>query len=103
MREAVTNRRIFQHNEETGALEQLSILENFDIVVEDERRVSRASLGGLYGGGMFYGQRASQSWTIGSVLIMKYGVGRMKFANVSNPASLKTLILTIKREEKPQG
>ena len=102
MREGVTNKRIYMYNLETGQLNEVAMADNFDVLVEDERRNSEGAVGGLYGGGMFYGRRAGRSWSIGTVLIMAGGVARMKFSNVTDPRDLKQLIDTIRREEKQQ-
>lgn len=100
VQERVTNRRIFLYNIENQGFAQVTMNDNFDVVVANTRRDSRSVGGGTYGGGTFYGTRYGASHTIGDLEIMQNGLCRIRLNNIADPHGLKSLIDAVRRGSK---
>jgi hypothetical protein len=79
-------------------MSEISLRSNPDVVVENSRRRSQGYGGGLYGNGVYMGNRSGSSREIGDILIVKDGAINTKLSNVVDPQGVKRIIDTLKRE-----
>ena len=104
---AVTNRRVFIRDYERDAISALPINIIDDVVVMNKHRASQGTRIGTFSGyargnvgGISVGMSNSQSKNIGDVCIMVKGEIKLTWQNVSDPDSVKRLILSIKKQTK---
>lgn len=104
---AVTNHRVFIRDYERDTISAIPINLIGDVVVMNKHRASQGTrIGNFAGyahghfGGTSFGMSSSQSKTIGDVCIMVKGETKLTWQQVSDPDSVRRLILSIKKQTK---
>jgi hypothetical protein len=109
--EIITNFRIFTYDPENNVLLSLLFIDSLDdAIVENRRRRSSSDRVGVFSGmskngvygGMSMSHSEGTSRTVGDLRFMKNGRTFMKFFSVTDPESVRRLVLSIKKHMYPK-